>query len=65
MESLSIMLIFAIHILDTEHLWWLLMSGSLLEAHSRCACQHFTLPYTILLYHISNAFTLPITDVVC
>ena len=40
-KSLSVMLIFAIRMLVTEHLQWLLMSASLLEAHSHCMCQSF------------------------
>ena len=44
------------------HLWWLLRSASLLEAHCQCTCQHFTLSFhhtaidsMILLHRISNA----------
>ena len=58
MESLLITLIFAIHILTTEHLWWLLMSASLLVAHCKCVCQYFTLPFTILLYHTYQMLSL-------
>ena len=38
--------------LVTENLWWLLKSASLLEAHSQCVCQRFSLSFhhTALLH---------------
>ena len=42
----------AICILATEHLWWLLMNASLLEAYRHCVCQYFI----CLHYDYSTAY---------
>ena len=33
------------YMLATEHLWWLLMTASLLETHRKYTCQRFSLSF--------------------